>query len=615
MIIKKVGYFVAQNLFIVIAFIALILGFSLAFSLYRYLVPWILDGAGVIVAVFMLVNIVKNLRDGIYKIDFLTFIALITTIFLNQYIVVLILIFLISLENEFLKIINKRTFSNLNKALTYKLPEAKILKNRKTIIADPSALKIGDNIVLQPGDITPADATIVSGVGKFDERKITSNHTLRTCKVNDLILQGSINTGGTIIAKVRSNALGSHYQQNVSLCHQAIKSTIPLEKTSIKYSFYFTIITLITAGLTWYFTGQSIRFLEIILVADTSMLLYSSRLAVISGVGDLLINGIAIRSASAFQYLAEIKTLILTQTGVLTTGILNVKEIKSTTNISSKDLLSLSFGITKNSNLAFAQAINAYALKNTTKAAKIKNIQQLSRNTMAGNYKGQIILIGPFSEIKDINSNLLEKPVKFDSPDDTIYIFVNNVFEGMIVIKEELRQESKEAVKYFQKDNLNYIWLFSGNNQKIADYLAHETGIKKVVANMSSLDMLDKISAMSSQKPTVLVEAAPITSAYTSVCDVVMSLNAREVTREKEFADFIIIDDNLLRLLTAHKITKQTFNIAKQTIIIGFSLTVILMLISISGLVSIYLAVIFRALLFMGVVFNLLRLNKVKKSF
>ncbi|MGH7142362.1 MAG: HAD-IC family P-type ATPase, partial [Candidatus Saccharimonadales bacterium] len=282
-------------------------------------VDWVLSIFSLTAIIFLLLGTLRSIRAGIYCVEIPALIAIIMAIVLGQYwasfIVTLVLVGRQPLEG-LAALQASRHRAELSKHLPI---SAQLLRKHKIISVQVSDLIINDKIILQIGDIVPVDAVILEGSGNFDESILSGEIKHQLKSVGDQILSGSINTDGTITAKVIRTSMESQHHQIIQITRSAVASSSPIIKRLDRYSIFFILSSFIIGGAAWAITGHPLRFLEVIIVAAPSSFILAPTIALVTGMNRALREGIIVKTGRVFEKLADAKTITFNKTSLMST--------------------------------------------------------------------------------------------------------------------------------------------------------------------------------------------------------------------------------------------------------------------------------------------------------
>ncbi len=592
-----------------LAFLALIVGLIFYFTNHQTISEWIMGTVAILESLPLVKSMWEDIRSGAYGIDILALTAIITAVILRQDIAAIIIVIMLTGGESLEDYAEKRANSELDALLKGSPQQAHVIRGRKTLDIKASEVKVGDKIIIKPGETVPVDALIIEGESSFNEASLTGESLPVIRSVNDQILSGSLNSDRLVTAKAIHTAEDSQYQQIVRLVQNAAKSQAPFVRLADRYSVPFTIAAYIIAISVWLVSHQAIRFLEVIVVATPCPLLLAAPIALISGMSRSSRYGIVVKTGSALEKLAEAKTIIFDKTGTLTTGILSLDSIKAIAPYTKDEVLALAASVEQNSNHVIAQAIVKAANNKNIKITKVKLVKEISGQGLRATYKGDQLILGRSDFMAKQG---IELPKKIKNQQQTIvYIAINNSLAGIIYLSDSLRPEAKSTIQKILKLGIKRTVMITGDNKSTAENIAKDVGIKTVYAETlpgEKLHALDDIS----QRPIIFVGDGVNDAPVLTGSDVGIALGVRGSTAASESADLVIMTDDLSKVATALEIAKKTFSIARQSILFGIGLSLMLMIIFATGKFKPIYGALLQEVVDVVVIFNALRAHSIK---
>jgi heavy metal translocating P-type ATPase len=551
----------------------------------------------------------EDVRSGAYGIDILALTAIITSVILHQDFAAMIVVIMLTGGESLEVYAEKRAHSELDALLKGSPQLAHIIRGRKTIDIKASEVKVGDKIIIKPGETVPVDAIITEGESSFDEASLTGESLPVNHSISDQILSGSVNGDRLVTAKAIHTAEDSQYQQIVRLVQNAAKSQAPFVRLADRYSIPFTIAAYIIALSVWVVSHQAIRFLEVIIVATPCPLLLAAPIALISGMSRSSKYGIIVKTGSALEKLAEAKTIIFDKTGTLTSGILSLDSIQAIEPYSKDEILAIAASIEQNSNHIIAQAIVKAADHKKIRLTKVRNIKETPGQGLSATYKGDQLILGRGDFISTYGVTI---PSKLNNkPQTSVYIAINNKIAGVIYLSDHLRPEAKKTIKQVLKLGIKRTVMITGDNKNTANSIAQTVGIKTVYAETLPGEKLRALEDIT-ERPAIFVGDGVNDAPVLTGSDVGIAMGARGSTAASESADLVIMTDDLSKVATAIEIAKKTFSIARQSILVGIGLSLILMIVFATGRFKPIYGAVLQEIVDVVVIFNALRAHNIK---
>ena len=610
---KRILGFLRQWWSFNLAVLALIIGLILYFTGLHTIAYIVLTVVSLGEIIPIIISMWEDIRSGTYGLDVLAATAIIASVLLGQYWAAIVVVIMLTGGESLESYADKRALSELKSLLDNAPTTAHLLKNKKQLDVKADDLKIGDKFIVKVGETVPTDGVIIEGNSSLNEASLTGESVPVSKEPGQPVLSGSINLDGPLTVKATALAKDSQYQQIIKLVESAAASKAPFVRLADRYSIPFTLFAYGLAGATWAITGHAIRFLEVIIVATPCPLLLAAPIALISGMSRASRWGIIVKNGSALEKLAEAKTIAFDKTGTLTSAKLSVNSVKANKGFTNKDVLTYAASLEQFSNHVIAKSITDYAHQKKIKLLKVKGLEEIHGLGMRAKLKSQKLSVGRFSLLKEDGIKVPKKLSKLKQASTTVFIGLDDQFIGYITLQDQIRPEAKRTLKSLINQGVNNFMLVTGDNLQVAKNVAKKLGIKSVTAEALPADKL-RVVEKAKDRPVVFVGDGVNDAPVLMAADVGIALGAKGSAAASESADMVIMLDDLGRLASAYKIARHTFKIAKQSILIGIGLSLILMVVFASGhFLPIYGAVL-QEVVDVFVIFNALRAHSIKLS-
>ncbi|MGC1176567.1 MAG: heavy metal translocating P-type ATPase [Candidatus Saccharimonadales bacterium] len=610
---KRLVRFLREYRLFSVALIAVFAGLALELSTYHTAAHWLLGVVAIAEVIPLLWSMWQDLRSGTYGIDILAATAIIASVVLGQYWAGIVVVLMLTGGEALEDFAEHRAKSELDALLAHAPQKAHVIRKGKTTQVRVSELRVGDKVIIKAGELVPADAVISEGTASFDEASLTGESLPIGKQVDDQLLSGSINLDGAVTAKVTAAAQDSEYQRIIKLVRSASAAQAPFVRLADRYSLPFTVLAYAIAVTVWVVSGHAVRFLEVIVVATPCPLLLAAPIALISGMARASRYGIIVKTGSALERLAEAQTIAFDKTGTLTRGELAVDTITTFGSFKKNEVLSLAASLEQSSTHVVAHAVVAKADAEKIKLAKAKHVKEIAGRGLKATLRGQELLVGRLSLLREYDVSL---PAKFKSTtvnQTAVYVAVDGELAGVITFTDEVRSETRATLESLRALGLRETVMITGDNAAVAAAVAKNLDIAHVHAEMLPADKLRVLEEIQ-HRPLVFVGDGVNDAPALTASDVGIALGARGSAAASESADMVILADDINRVATAVLIAKRTFAIARQSILVGIGLSVVLMLIFATGVFSPLTGAIIQEIVDVIVIFNALRAHTVKPA-
>ena len=561
----------------------------------------------------LLWDMIQDLRAGKYGVDILAATAIITSLVMGEYWAGIIIVLMLTGGESLEDYAQQRAKAELNALLAGAPKKAHLLRGRKEIEVLVDKLQVGDKVVIRAGEMVPADAVILEGTASFDESSITGEAAPGVKKPGEELLSGSINLDGSVTARVLRTAEDSQFEQIVKLVKAATGSRAPFVRLADRYSIPFTIISFGIAIAAWVLSGESIRFLEVLVVATPCPLILAAPIALISGMSRSAKQGIIVKTGGALERLATIKTMAFDKTGTLTEGKLKVDKVTTYFGINQNEALGLAAALEQKSNHLLAKSIVTYAQDKKIQVPRAKEIREIAGQGVLAHIGGKEIFVGRLSNIEDQN---IETPKNFDQTklqQTAAFVAIDNRLAAIITFKDVVRAETKSTLARLYDSGIKRMVMVTGDNKAAATAIAKQVGITDIYSEALPADKLKIVEGLQPRTTAFVgdgVNDAPVLAAS----DIGVALGAKGAAAASESADVVIMLDNLGKVADAVAIAKRTLFIAKQSILIGIFISIGLMLIFSTGKFKPVYGAFAQEVVDVIVIFNALRAHSAARA-
>ena len=498
-----------------------------------------------------------------------------------------LILILISLGKYLESITKGKTSQAIKKLIGLQPKEATVIKNNAEIKIPIHQVKVGDIILVKPGEKIPVDGIIIDGYSGVDEKTITGESIPVEKKINDEVIGATINKTGAL--KFRATRVGSDTMlaQIIKIVDEAMGSKAPIQLLADKVSFYFvpTVLALsILAFITWLLVGQPLAFavtvlVTVLIIACPCVLGLATPTAVMMGTGLAAKNGILIKSGKALEVARDINVVIFDKTGTLTRGepsVTDIVPIKE--NITNEKVLQIAASVEKNSEHPLAQAIVNKAKEEETILLKIKNFQALPGYGVTVEMENKKIFFGTRKLMKEngIDIEQIEKQmIELEDQGKTAMILAQDKeIIGIIAVADTLKKYSKEAVTALHKMGKKVIML-TGDNERVGKAIAKIVNVDYVLAEVLPQDKSAEIKKLQNQGNIVAMVGDGINDAPAlAQADLGIALGSgTDVAMET--GEIVLIKDDLRDVVNAIDLSNYTLNKIKQNLFWAFFYNII----------------------------------------
>ena len=476
---------------------------------------------------------------------------------------------------------------------------ANVKKGDELVKVDPDEVQIGDIIVIKAGEKIPLDGKVIEGSSMIDTSALTGESVPREVEVGSDILSGCININGVITAEVTKEFGESTVSKILDLVENASSKKSNSEQFITKFARYYTPVVVVIAvflaiipplvidGAT--FSDWIYRALAFLVVSCPCALVISIPLSFFGGIGGASKKGILVKGSNYLEALAETEIVVFDKTGTLTKGVFNVQEIHPE-GVSKEELLELTAYVESYSNHPISLSLKR-AYSKEIDNGRISDVEEISGHGVIATVDGKKVMAGNIKLMKmmDIpyfNGELIGTAV---------HVAVNNKYIGYIVIADEVKEDSAQAIKELKAANIKQTVMLTGDNKSVGSKVAKELGLDKVYAELLPADKVEKLEELFSQKSKKGklafvgdgINDAPVLAR----ADIGIAMGGLGSDAAIEAADIVIMTDEPSKIATAMKISKKTLKIAHQNIVFAIGIKIIVLILSAFGITTMWAAI------------------------
>ncbi|HGC7644153.1 TPA: heavy metal translocating P-type ATPase [Streptococcus agalactiae] len=494
---------------------------------------------------------------------------------------VAVILTLITLGKYFEILSKGRTSASIEKLLTLSAKEARVIKDGEDYMVPLDKVKIGETILVKPGEKIPLDGHVVAGESSIDESMLTGESIPVEKKVGSKVYGASINGQGSLTIFVEKEAGGSLLSQIINLVEAAQTSKAPIANLADKVSGVFVpfvIVIAILSGLSWYLIlGQSFAFslkimIAVLVIACPCALGLATPTAIMVASGKAAENGILFKGGEVLEKAHHIDTIVFDKTGTLTKGKPEVVAIK-TYGGDKEEFLGLVASVEKLSNHPLSQTIVNKAKEKELPLREVMAFKNILGYGLSATINGKTMLVGNANLMtkNDVNLDLAKADIEIaqEEAQTMVYVSENGVLSGLITLTDQLKTDSQETVKQLQRLGFNLV-LLTGDNKASADAIAQKLGITTVVSEVLPDQKANVILELKEKGGQIAMVGDGINDAPAlASSDVGISMSSgTDIAIES--ADIVLMKPELTDLLKAMTISKQTIQIIKENLFWAF---------------------------------------------
>lgn len=543
---------------------------------------------------------VKNIIKGqVFDENFLMSIATIGAFFIGEYPEGVAVMLFYQVGELFQSYAVGKSRKSIASLMDIRPDYANVKKGDELVKVDPDEVQIGDIIVIKAGEKIPLDGKVIEGSSMIDTSALTGESVPREVEVGGDILSGCININEVITAEVTMEFGESTVSKILDLVENASSKKSNSEQFITKFARYYTPVVVIIAvflaiippliidGAT--FSDWIYRALAFLVVSCPCALVISIPLSFFGGIGGASKKGILVKGSNYLEALAETEIVVFDKTGTLTKGVFNVQEIHPE-GVSKEELLELTAYVESYSNHPISSSLKR-AYSKEIDNGRISDVEEISGHGVIATVDGKKVMAGNIKLMK-----MMDIPYfKGELIGTVVHVAVNNKYIGYIVIADEVKEDSAQAIKELKAANIKQTVMLTGDNKSVGSKVAKELGLDKVYAELLPADKVEKLEELFSQKSKKGklafvgdgINDAPVLAR----ADIGIAMGGLGSDAAIEAADIVIMTDEPSKIAIAMKISKKTLKIAHQNIVFAIGIKIIVLILSAFGITTMWAAI------------------------
>lgn len=605
-----------QIIIIITSIVLLIIAFLInnKLSVVFFLLSYIIVGHKIIYKAFR--NII---RGKVFDENFLMTIATLGAFFINEIPEAVTVMLFYQIGEFFQDYALDKSRKSISSLMDIRPDYANVVKGKDTVKVNPSEVKIGDIIVVKSGEKIPLDGIVESGDSALNTSALTGESKLRKVDIGDEVLSGSINISGILKIKVTKEFSESTVSKILELVENASNRKSESENFITKFARYYTPIVVIEAILlsvippvifnqdfnTWIY-----RALSFLVVSCPCALVVSIPLGFFSGIGACSKNGILVKGSNYLEAISKSEIVVFDKTGTITEGEFKVRSIHSV-DIRDNELLKLASYAEYYSNHPISISIKKdYGHKiNPNKISDVKEIPGRGVIALVDNKK---VMVG--------NNKLLEENnIEYEKCDiigTIIYVAVDNVYHGYMVISDRIKDDSALALRLLKNLGVKKTVMLTGDKDDVSKNVFERLNINEYYSELLPQDKVNIINEFKKK----LTDDGKIVFAGDGIndapvimsADIGISMGGVGSDAAIEASDIVIMTDELSKIATVINISKSTMKIVKQNIVFAISVKIFVLLLISFGILTMWSAVFADVGVSVLAILNSIRILKIK---
>ncbi len=476
---------------------------------------------------------------------------------------------------------------------------ANVERDGKPQKVDPDDVKIGEIIIVKPGEKVPLDGYVKEGKSSLDTKALTGESLPREVAEGEEVLSGSINLNGVIKIEVTKEYGQSTVSKILDLVENASSKKSKSENFITKFAKYYTPIVVIIAVILAIlppliikdgaFSDWLYRALSFLVVSCPCALVISIPLSFFGGIGGASKMGILIKGSNYLEQLANTEIMVFDKTGTLTEGVFEVQKIEAI-DITQDELLKI---------VAYSENYSNHPISLSVKKAYAKEIDEkqiIKTEELSG--LGIVARIGKQDVLVGNEKLMHEKQINFIKCDEIgtiLYVAIEGKYAGYIVIADKIKEDAKKAIHDLKKNNIKQTVMLTGDRKDVGEGVAEKLGLDQVYTELLPDGKVEKVESLlkeKSQKGKLAFVGDGINDApVLAISDIGIAMGGLGSDAAIEAADVVLMTDEPSKIVNAIHLSKRTMRIVKENIVFAIFIKVLVLILSAFGLSTMWEAV------------------------
>lgn len=573
-------------------------------ELIAFLVPYFIIGYDILKkAVYGIFN------RQVFDENFLMAIATVGAIALGEYVEGTAVMLFYQIGELFQSYAVGKSRKNITALMDIRPDYANIEVDGKLEQVDPDDVEVGSVIVVKPGEKIPIDGIVVEGSSTLNTSALTGESVPRSAKEGEEVISGCVNLTGLLKIKTDKEFGDSTVSKILDLVENSSMKKSRSENFITRFAKVYTPAVCIGAlalavipPVVNFVMGNSsewskwlIRALTTLVISCPCALVISIPLSFFGGIGGASSRGILIKGSNYLEILSKAKYIVCDKTGTLTKGVFEVTDVVTANSYQKEELLKLA---------AYAESYSTHPISKSIRNAYNKNIdtnvisgiEEISGHGVCADIKGRKILVGNKKLMEQYGIDTTPTQSFIDKKTGTlVYVSVDGVYAGCIIISDIIKPTSAKAVKDLKKAGVKKVVMLTGDSKKVADAVGKQIGVDVVKSELLPADKVFEVEKLLDEKEKNEVLAfvgdgindAPVLSR----ADIGIAMGALGSDAAIEAADIVLMDDDPSKIATAMNISAKTLKIVHQNIVFALMVKFICLFLGAIGIANMWIAI------------------------
>jgi Cu+-exporting ATPase len=514
-------------------------------------------------------NSISALLEKRISADLALCVAVIAALSVGEYLAAAEAMFIVMVGESLESYAAGRTEAAIGRFVAQMPRMARLLRDGMEEEVDAATLAPGDRIVVRAGERIAADGIIEQGLSSIDESSITGEPLPHDKQPGNEVFSGTLNGNGLLRIRVTRAGTETTLARVIELVEEAREKQAPVTRLADHYARYFLPALLLAAALTFYFTGNWLRTVAVLIVACPCALILATPTAMVAAIGGLARRGILVRGGAVLQRAAKVDTVVFDKTGTVTEGRFEITKVVALDS-SEDELLALAAAAERGSTHTLARVIVDEARRRGLLVPESEDVRVSPGRGVECTVNGRAIRAGNSAYLAEYGivqtESLREEADRMGAT--MVLIADGDQLAGAIFLRDRIREGIREAVDQLQRMEITHHLILTGDRRQAANVIAREIGIHNVEAELLPEQKLDRVRQLMSQGRTVAMLGDGINDApaLAAASVGVAVAGASDITAEA--ADVVYMPHSLDRLPRLFEVSRRAMHTAWLNIVL-----------------------------------------------
>nr|BBH87162.1 cation transporter [Thermosporothrix sp. COM3] len=556
----------------------------------------------------LLLETIQRLWKREVGVDLIALLAIAGSLFFQQYLAGAIIVLMMVGGETLEAYALRRARSSLTALVQHAPCIAHIWQNDRFCDIPADRVEVGMVVVVKPGEVLPVDGIIEKGTANLSEADLTGEPLPIHKGPGSLVFSGSVSLDNLIEVRATRRSAESQYAQIVQLVKAAQERKAPIHRLADRYSVVFTAVTLIIALAAWFFSGQGVYALAVLVVATPCPLILATPIAIMSGIDSAARQAIIVKSGATIEQLGEVNVVVFDKTGTLTMGRPLVSSFLSVQQCDAeeaeREALYYTASVEQLSTHILARAFVEAAQERGIELEPANHFQEIFGKGVSGQVPAYpqkdgsdereqevMVAVGnrTFMRLLEIplpETLLREREQRTEQGQLGSFLALDGKCVGLLVLEDVPRSDLNQLVPSLKREEVQYTVLLTGDSEKVATQIGRQAGVDQIQSRCLPEQKVDAIKALLAQGKKVLMVGDGVNDAPAlATATVGLALGTQGMTAASHVADAVLLSGDILRVATAVHIGKHVMRVATQGIWIGIGLSLVAMIFAAMGFI------------------------------